>query len=213
MEHESNFVPIENPDSLVYQSQSNLNDKTLLSTTKEFESLLYPDNSRQATHINTGKNIIGNLGNTYDSDYGNEFGMTEDKTMIKNDSVMAIKQKYRDIKKIDQKITNIDKERDALDRESMELNRINNKNDQWLIGADSREGTLAFDLTLTVDQGTNVGSTMQNRKFNPAVAGLGRRVGNTDTKPPPRGGRFDDTGELDFGTLDQLLDKYKDIEI
>lgn len=156
---------------------------------------------------------MGNLGNTYDSDYGNEFGMTEDKTLIKNDSVIAIKQKYRDIKKIDQKINNIDKEREALDRESMELNRINNKNDQWLIGADSREGTLAFDLTLTVDQGTNVGSTKPTRKFNPAVAGLGTKVGNTDTKPPIRGGRFDDTGELDFGTLDQLLDKYKDIEI
>jgi hypothetical protein len=167
-----------------------------------FESLLYPDNSRQATHINTGKNIMGNLGNTYDSDYGNEFGMTEDKTMIQNDSVTAIMQKYRDIKKIDQKIANIDKERDALGRDSMDLNKINNKNDPWLIGADSREGTLAFDLTLTVDQGTNVGSTMQNRKFKPAVKGLGRRVGNTDTKPSPRGGRFDDTGELDFGTLD-----------
>lgn len=31
-----------------------------------------------------------NLGNTYDSDYGNEFGMTGDKTLVKNDSVMAI---------------------------------------------------------------------------------------------------------------------------
>jgi hypothetical protein len=94
--------------------------------------LLYPDDSRQATNINTGKNIMGNLGKTYDSDYGNEFGTTGDKTMVKNDSVMAIKQKYKDIKKIDQKIKNIDKERDALLRESMELNKINNKNDQRL---------------------------------------------------------------------------------
>jgi hypothetical protein len=64
-----------------------------------------------------------------------------------------------------------------------------------------------------MDQGTNVGTTMPARKLNPAVAGIGRRVGNTENKPQFRGGRFDDTGELDFGTLDQLLDKYKDIEI